>query len=116
MAATRVAGHGHYVLTQKGLSDEEGIIEMDDELAPPWIQGERKLIATLLQQAWLELDYKDQKIALEAEEWLLDEEHTDKDEFSVPWICKYLDLDVENVRARVRQRIIDKANQGPLGV
>ena len=116
MASERVGGAGNYVLTQEGLVDEEGLLAIDLEAVPAWIQGENRLLCEMLCRGYADLNYADRKVALEAEEWMLDEEHTQEDIFSVPWICMHLNLDIEDVRRRVRDRIIARNTGSKVGL
>lgn len=103
MGNERVGGNGRYVLTQEGLLDhEEGLLNLDWDSIPRWIHGERRLLCELLSQGVRELNYGDANVRMEAEEWLLDPDATQEDAFSLPWICMHLDLDLEDVRRRVR--------------
>lgn len=105
MATERMGNNDQYVLTQGGLRDDEGLLALPLDENPPWIQGERRLLVEVLERAWQDLMYTDKAIAQAAAEYLLDEEATTKDLFSLPWICMYLDIDLEDVRRRVRARI-----------
>lgn len=64
---------------------------------------ERRLLAAILERAILDYVGNDEKEMLEAEEWIFSEvdSHT-AGEFSFPWLCRELDLDVKFIADKIK--------------
>lgn len=66
---------------------------------------ERRLLAAILERAILDFVGNDQKEMSEAEEWLFAETENSEhqaEEFSFPWLCRELDLDVKTIADKIR--------------
>ncbi|MBN8547744.1 MAG: hypothetical protein J0M12_00365 [Deltaproteobacteria bacterium] len=66
---------------------------------------ERRLLAAILERAILDFVGNDEKEMLEAEEWLFSELETAEQhagEFTFPWLCRELDLDVQTIAKKIK--------------
>lgn len=64
---------------------------------------ERRLLAAILERAILDYVGNDEKETQQAEEWLFsDVEDTNAGEFSFPWLCRELDLDVKFIAEKIK--------------
>jgi len=64
---------------------------------------ERRLLLAILERALLDFVGNDQKEYEEAFDWIFNNVETDSpEEFSFPWVCSYLDLDLADIKAKIR--------------
>ena len=79
--------------------DELGIFDHPNLTGTP----ERRLLLAILERALLDYVGNDEKEALEASEWIFTElPHPPYGEFSFPWICEQLDLNIDEILAKIR--------------
>ena len=65
---------------------------------------ERRLLLAILERALLDYVGNDEREYDEATEWIFSAEPVESpSDFSFPWICSQLDLDLESVRNKIRQ-------------
>ena len=76
-----------------GASVEDVI--MSPQESPAWIQPEKELLTEMLRRAYEDLFISHERVA--AIEWLR-EPATDEDEFSFPWVCSNLGLELGKMR------------------
>ena len=66
---------------------------------------ERRLLAAILERAILDFVGNDEKEMLEAQEWIFSEIDGSEQlvgEFSFPWLCRELDLDVQSIANKIK--------------
>lgn len=64
---------------------------------------ERRLLLAILERAILDYVGNDQREVDEAEQWLFGDLDAPKnDQFSFPWVCEQLDLDMYRIAAKIR--------------
>lgn len=67
---------------------------------------ERRLLVAILERAVLDYVGNDEREMASAEQWLFGDEDSDANrphEFSFPWICRELDLDVKRIAEKIHQ-------------
>ncbi|MEZ4753693.1 MAG: hypothetical protein R3A13_05205 [Bdellovibrionota bacterium] len=66
---------------------------------------ERNLLMAIVERAILDLVGNDSAEEKRAEEWIFGDldEHKPLGQFSFPWICEQLDLDIEQTAEKIRQ-------------
>lgn len=79
------------------------ILDIPNQTGTP----ERRLILAILERAILDFVGNDQKEILEAEAWIFgdDDDAENNDNFmtfSFAWVCQQLDLDIEDIREKIR--------------
>ena len=80
--------------------DELGIFDHPNLTGTP----ERRLLLAILERALLDYVGNDEREALEAEDWLFSEvPEPPHAEFSLPWVCEQLDLNLKQVLAKVSE-------------
>jgi hypothetical protein len=81
--------------------DDEAVslFDMPNQTGTP----ERRLLAAILERAILDYVGNDEKEMLEAGEWIFaDADSAMAGEFSFPWLCRELDLDVKFISEKIR--------------
>lgn len=69
---------------------------------------ERRLILAILERAILDYVGNDTKEVLASQEWMFGDDDNDDDDddivpqFSFEWVCQQLDLDVEDIREKIK--------------
>ena len=63
---------------------------------------DRRLLLAIVERAILDLVGNDQKEAQSAEAWLFDEDDDTESQFSFAWICQELDLQLYDIRTKIR--------------
>ncbi|MCB0331884.1 MAG: hypothetical protein KDD55_00225 [Bdellovibrionales bacterium] len=92
-------------MENKGTSVLQIDLDAQDLFGEPNFRGtpERNLLMAVLERAILDFVGNDEKEVISSEEWIFGElKNPDYIEFSFPWICQQLDIDVHFVAETIR--------------
>ena len=83
------------------IEDEAGaVFDIPNSTGTP----ERRLLTAILERAILDYVGNDEKEMKQAEVWIFgDLDESESTEFSFPWLCRELDLDVKFISAKIKE-------------